>query len=114
MLAAIAKDPDAAGKQYGHRAGEGQPWTYLVKGEGRSPRSTSPRATAPPIVEVMIDGKPTTVVLQIGPVMFGTALRDALPFISFGDFVNQIDFAEVSRAFNDKATAGFAKEMAER
>ena len=41
----------------------------------------------------MVDGKPTTVVLQIGPVIFGTALRDALPFIAFGDFVNQIDYA---------------------
>ena len=34
VLAAIAKDPEAAGKQYGHRDGDGQPWTYLVKGEG--------------------------------------------------------------------------------
>ena len=41
--------------------------------------------------------------LQIGPVVFGTALRDALPFVSFGDFVNQIDYAEVSRVLNDKA-----------
>ena len=48
--------------------------------------------------------------LQIGPVIFGTALRDSLPFISFGDFVNQIDYAEVSRALNDKATSGFASE----
>ncbi len=113
VLTAIAKDPAAAGKQYGHRAGEGQPWTYLVKGEGAvtSVDTASRHGTA--TLEVMIDNRPTAVVLQIGPVIFGTALRDALPFIAFGDFINQIDYASVSRALNDKATAGFAAEMAE-
>ena len=43
--------------------------------------------------------------MQVGPVVFGTALRDALPVISFGDFVNQIEYAEVSRALNDRAIA---------
>ncbi len=112
VLAAIAHDPEAAGKEYGHRPGEGQPWSYLVKGEGAitSVDVASRHGTA--ALEVMIDNKPTTVILQIGPVIFGTALRDALPFIAFGDFVNQIDYAEVSRALNDKATAGFATELA--
>ena len=43
--------------------------------------------------------------LQIGPVIFGTAVRDSLPFIAFGNFVNQIQYAEVSRALNDRAVA---------
>ncbi len=112
VLDAIAKDPEAAGKQYGHRAGEGQPWTYLVKGEGKVTALDVASRHGTATVETTIDGKPTPVVLQVGPVIFGTALRDALPFIAFGDFVNQIDYAEVSRALNDRATAGFAKEMA--
>lgn len=111
VLTAIAKDPEAAGKKYGQRAGEGQPWTYMVKGDGliTAVDVVSRHGTAK--VEVMVAGKPTTVIIQVGPVIFGTALRDSLPFIAFGDFVNQIDFAEVSRALNDKATAGFAAEM---
>ena len=112
VLAAIAKDPDAAGKQYGHRAGEGQPWTYLVNGEGAVTTVDVASRHGTATLEVMIDNKPTTIILQIGPVIFGTALRDVLPFIAFGDFVNQIDYAEVSRALNDKATAGFAAELA--
>ena len=112
LLAAIAKDPEAAGKQYGQRAGEGQPWSYLVKGAGAVTAVDVASRHGTATVEVMVDGKPTAVVIQVGPVIFGTALRDALPFISFGDFVNQIDYAEVSRALNDKATEGFAKEMA--
>jgi predicted lipoprotein len=47
------------------------------------------------------DGRPD-VALQIGPVLRGTAVRDALPFISFGDFANQIEFADVANALNAK------------
>ncbi len=48
---------------------------------------------------VPADGRPD-VALQIGPVIRGTAVRDALPFIQFTDFVNQIDFAEVAGELN--------------
>jgi len=45
--------------------------------------------------------------IQIGPVLRGTGLRDALEFIRFTDFVNQIEFASVSNALNDR----IAKEV---
>jgi predicted lipoprotein len=32
--------------------------------------------------------------------MFGTSIRDALSFVSFNDFTNQIDFARYADAFN--------------
>ena len=32
--------------------------------------------------------------------MRGTAIRDALDFVSFNDFTNQIDFARYGKAFN--------------
>ena len=38
--------------------------------------------------------------MQIGPAMRGTAIRDALDFVSFNDFTNQIDFAQFGKAFN--------------
>jgi predicted lipoprotein len=50
------------------------------------------------------DGRPD-VAIQIGPVLSGTALRDALPFIRFDDFANQIDYAAVSRVLHDRVTA---------
>jgi predicted lipoprotein len=40
--------------------------------------------------------------IQIGPVLRGTALRDALAFIRFTDFVNQLEFAGVANALNDR------------
>ncbi len=40
--------------------------------------------------------------IQIGPVLRGTALRDALEFVRFTDFVNQLEFAGVANALNDR------------
>ena len=40
--------------------------------------------------------------VQVGPVIRGTAIRDALPFIQFSDFANQIDYAEVASLLNER------------
>ena len=45
---------------------------------------------------------PATVAIQVGPVLRGTALRDALGFVRFTDFVNQFDFAAVANALNER------------
>jgi predicted lipoprotein len=42
------------------------------------------------------------VAIQVGPVLRGTALRDALPFVRFTDFLNQLEFAAVSNALNEQ------------
>jgi predicted lipoprotein len=44
--------------------------------------------------------------IQIGPVLRGTALRDALEFVRFTDFVNQLEFAGVANALNDRVVKG--------
>lgn len=41
--------------------------------------------------------------VQLGPVIRGTALRDALDFLVFTDFRDQIEFAKLARALNDQA-----------
>jgi predicted lipoprotein len=40
--------------------------------------------------------------IQIGPVIRGTTVRDALDFIRFTDFLNQLEFAGVAGALNDR------------
>jgi predicted lipoprotein len=52
-----------------------------------------------------IDGR-ADASMQIGPVLRGTALRDALDFIRFTDFTNQIEFAAVAGALNDRVRSG--------
>ncbi len=50
---------------------------------------------------VELDGKGrATVILQIGPVITGTAIRDALPALGFDRFVNQIQHADVGNELN--------------
>lgn len=40
--------------------------------------------------------------VQVGPVLRGTSLRDALSFLRFTDFANQTEFAAVANALNDR------------
>ncbi|XBS68225.1 DUF2291 family protein [Acerihabitans sp. KWT182] len=47
-----------------------------------------------------------TVLLQLGPVIKGNAVRDAAGFIHFEDFKNQVQFAQVARALNKQALSG--------
>lgn len=45
------------------------------------------------------------VAIQVGPVLRGTALRDALSFIRFGDFSNQLAYADVANALNGRVAS---------
>ena len=104
LLPAIQADPDKAGKTYGRGGGEGNPWSYEVKGEGKATAVDVASRHGLLTVEIATKDGVKPIDLQIGPVIFGTALRDSLPFVHFGDFVNQIQFAQVSRALNDAAS----------
>jgi predicted lipoprotein len=104
VAAAIAADSQAAGKQYGHQAGAGSPYAYLVKGSGTVTKVDTSVPTGPMTVEVPQAGKKAlTVTIATGPVIAGTALRDGVGFISFGDFTNQIDYANAATQINDRA-----------
>ncbi|SNY70435.1 DUF2291 family protein [Paractinoplanes atraurantiacus] len=103
VAAAIEKDPKAAGEQYGHQAGTGSPYAYMVKGAGTVTKVDKSVPTGPVTVEVpRAGGKPLTVTIATGPVIAGTAIRDAVGFISFGDFTNQIEYANVANEINNR------------
>lgn len=80
-------------------ASAGRPRSRIVRGEGRvvevDTRSRSGTAT----VALGRDAR-ATVVLQVGPVLTGTAIRDALPALGFDRFVNQIQHADVGNELN--------------
>jgi predicted lipoprotein len=54
-------------------------------------------------LETTAGAPPVRVAIQVGPVLRGTALRDAAGFIHFTDFANQSDFAAVANGLNDRA-----------
>lgn len=106
VLPAIVADLPEAGAQYGYRPGEGSPWSFVVTGTGVvAAKNTESRAGT---LELTVDGLPDPVVLQIGPVIRGNAVRDALPFVSFQDFTNQLEFADAGKALTALALAGIA------
>lgn len=53
-----------------------------------------------------VNGQPLEV--QVGPVMRGNAIRDAAGF-KFEDFTNQVQFAQLSRAYNREAVKHLPK-----
>ena len=70
----------------------------LVQGEGKVvARGPLVLIDMPPY-----DGK-ADVAIPAGPVIRGTALRDALPFIEFSQFVNQLEYARVGNELNARA-----------
>jgi predicted lipoprotein len=97
-LAATA--PDQAGAKWGYRAkAEATPWTLMVRIEGTIVAADIESRAATIGVDASGEGK-TDATVQIGPAMRGTAIRDALDFVSFGEFTNQIDFARFGKSFN--------------
>jgi predicted lipoprotein len=103
VLNAIKQNLDGAGKQFGIRDNsEGSSWNFLVKGRGKIiATDTTSRAGTADIDLPPYDGK-KDLVLQIGPVIQGSSVRDSLGFISFDNFENQIEYAQLGDAFNKK------------
>ncbi|WP_180899493.1 DUF2291 family protein [Martelella soudanensis] len=103
---ALSAGVETAGNSYGLRPeGEANPWNFVVSGAGTVTEAKLDSRAARMEVDMNGDGKPD-VTLQIGPIIRGTALRDAMPFIVFTDFRDQIEFAKLARAMNEKAHAG--------
>ena len=100
ILPEIRANPDAAGEKYGHREAT-NPYNYMVKGTGKVAEINTESAAGTAIVE--IPGLNEKVALQIGPVVRGTALRDATSLVSFNQFENQLDYADVSKEMNTRA-----------
>jgi predicted lipoprotein len=106
ILPEIRADPEAAGQKYGRREAT-NPYNYMVKGTGKMTEIHNESRAGTATVE--ISGLNEKVELQIGPVVRGTALRDATGVVSFNQFSNQLDYADVSKELNGRALkAAFA------
>jgi predicted lipoprotein len=100
ILPEIRADPNSAGQKYGRREAT-NPYNYMVKGTGKVTEMHTESQAGTATVE--IPGLGEKVALQIGPVVRGTALRDATGAVSFNQFTNQLDYADVSKEMNARA-----------
>jgi predicted lipoprotein len=100
VTALARSNPEEAGTKFGYRAkGGNEPWTFAVKIVGRIVSAETASRAATISIDTVGDGEVAAIV-QIGPAMRGTALRDSLNFVSFNNFKNQIDYAQFGKAFN--------------
>lgn len=99
----LKQDVDAAGKAHGLRPeGEANPWNFAVSGTGKIIEAKTKSRAAKLQVDTDADGV-ADVTVQLGPVVRGTAIRDAMPFLIFTDFRDQIEFAKLAGGLNAMA-----------
>lgn len=102
---AVSNDPDAAGQKYGYRGKDaGAPWNFPTRLHGTIVSVDTSSSEGTIGVDTSGNGK-ADVIVDIGPTVLGTALRDSLDFVSFSDFKNQIDYARFGTALNAYAVA---------
>lgn len=105
LAAALATPPAAAPAGSPAGAASSGPRSLLVRGAGVITKVDRQSRVGLAYVDLdPADGRPDAA-LQIGPVLRGTSLRDAVGFIRFADFSNQIDYARVGSALNDRVLA---------
>jgi predicted lipoprotein len=101
LLTDLNRDRAATSKKYGNFPVLDSPPAFLVKGSGRIVSVDTLSLVSKAGIALGSGTKPD-VFVQIGPILSGTDIRDALPFVNFNDFVNQVKYGEVAIAFNSK------------
>lgn len=107
LLSLAVADLQSAGSQYGSRANETSAWSFCVKGTAKvigvenadKPNRTNLLLDAPPY-DGAADYK-----LHYGKVFSSNiknAIRDSVGFLKLDDFANQVEFADLTTAFNNK------------
>lgn len=105
LKADLANGLDEAGKLHGNRgSGQGAAWNFALADKGVI--VTAKLDTRARVVGLDVDGDGTAdLTIQLGPVIRGNALRDIAPFYNFDDFRDQIEFAKLGRALNDRISS---------
>jgi len=102
---AIKAGLDKAGESHGTRVGgAGGGWNFPVKGSATVIEENRESKAATAEIDLDGDGK-ADATLQLGPVIKGTALRDTTALYDFSTFRDQIEYAKLGRALNDKAVS---------
>jgi predicted lipoprotein len=97
-----AKDFDSACQSYGYRSQAENPCVFSVTVRGDvTALNTTSRSGKMRVKDESGD----TVTIQIGPIIRGTALRDAYKGASYQDFNDQVLFGDYGKAINQQAAS---------
>ncbi|HUZ17143.1 MAG TPA: DUF2291 domain-containing protein [Spirochaetia bacterium] len=109
LVSALEKDPKKATKEYGHDVGGAYNFLVHFSGIVTKVDTSSPRGSI--IVNTRYPGGDLAVNIQVGPVILGTSLRDALKFISFGQFLNQMQYGSVADELNNRVEQNVVSKL---
>lgn len=103
VMTALQENRQSGIDQYGLTRQTGEPF-YLFKVRGTARVLEYDDSSRNGVIRV--DNEPENgvadAVLQVGPVLRGTAIRDSVEFIRFTDIGNQLQFAELAKELNTR------------
>ena len=103
----IHGDLTALGTLHAERANETSPWSFCLKGRAHVLALEEPeKATKTRLLldVAPYDGK-ADMKVQFSSVIKTNAVRDSVGFLKLDDFANQVEFAELTKAFNARIQA---------
>ena len=100
LIPALRKDPESAARQFGHDVGGAS--NFLIRFIGKVTKVDTSSMNGLVTVRLSLEGRPLDVQVQVGPIISGTALRDAVGFVTFGLFTNQMQFGDVGDELNNR------------
>jgi predicted lipoprotein len=109
LIPALEKDPESAVKDFGNNVGGA--YNFLIHFTGTVSSVDTSSMTGTVTVKVPYGSEELSVKVQIGPIILGTALRDALKFISFEQFLNQIQYGGVSDELNTRVEKNVVSKL---
>jgi predicted lipoprotein len=102
LIRGLKENEAAACEKYGYRAvKEKNPFNFSLKGKVKI-LSVGAGSNARAEADLEPYDGAADLVIQVGPIFKGTAIRDFLDFVKFEDFTNQVDFAKLANELNFK------------
>ncbi len=109
LLGELAQNKDAASQKYGHK--ESGPYNFAVKTEAVVDSVDTTSRVGMAMLKPAGYNGPAEVLMQIGPVLRGTSIRDGSGYIPFNQFVNQIEYADVAEELNNRVLSTVLKNL---
>ncbi|MDR1510679.1 MAG: DUF2291 domain-containing protein, partial [Synergistaceae bacterium] len=102
LIRGLKSDTETTCEKYGYRAvKENNPFNFSLKGRVKV-LSVNAESNARAEADLEPYDGIADLVIQVGPIFKGTAIRDFLDFVKFEDFTNQVDFAKLANELNFK------------
>lgn len=117
FVADVKADLNATGVKYGNRANETSAWSFCVKGDVKVVGIENAEKATKTLLLLDLapyDGQ-ADCKLFYGKVFSSNiknAIRDGVAFLHLDDFENQVEFADLTTAFNDKVKADVLSQYA--